>query len=83
MSTPLAPHQQRVVDELGEVNAFIIITKERVEKLGAFINSPKFETIVADEAERGRLVVQHGRMIAALDSIGEYRASLDERIAAF
>ena len=82
MSTPLAA-QQRVAAELGEVNAFIITTKERVEKLGAFIASPKFEAIVADEAERGRLVVQRGRMITALDAIGEYRASLDERIAAF
>lgn len=83
MSTPLAPHQQRVVDELGEVDAFIATTKERVEKLGVFIASPKFEGIVADEAERDRLIIQHGRMLDALNSVGMYRASLDERIAAF
>lgn len=83
MSTPLAPHQQRVVDELGEVNAFILTTKERAEKLGIFIASPKFGEIVSDESERARLVVQHSRMIDALDAIGVYRESLTERIAAF
>lgn len=79
----LVPHQQRVVDELTEVNAFIVATKERVVKLAAFVASLKFTELVTDEAEQDRLRRQLADMMAALDAIGAYRTTLEERIAAF
>ncbi len=63
----LQPHQQRVVDELNELN-------QRMTKLEAFAKSEIFRSL--DEAERGRLMAQHGAMNA-------YSNILQERIAAF
>lgn len=87
---PLAPycreiccHQLRVVDELAEVDAFLTITKERSEKLAAFIAPSKFTELVADEAEQDLLRRQFAEMTVAINAIDAYRTTLEERIAAF
>lgn len=63
----MAPHQQRVVDEQADLN-------EKLIKLEAFTDTPLFASL--PEAERGRLMAQHGAMFA-------YFTILAERIAAF
>lgn len=63
----LPPHQQRVIDELSELN-------DKMVKLETFVDTPLFATL--DEAERRRLMAQHGAMFA-------YSSILAERIAAF
>lgn len=63
----MAPHQQRVVDELAELS-------DKLTKLEAFADTPLFASLA--EAERGRLMAQHGAMFA-------YSTILGERIAAF
>ena len=63
-----APHQQRVIDELTELNA-------RLAKLEDFIQSnPIFAGL--PEAEQGRMKRQQAAM-------AEYSQVLRERIAAF
>ncbi len=63
----MPPHQQRVVDERVELS-------DKLGKLEAFANTQLFAGL--DEAERRRLMAQHGAMFA-------YSAILSERIAAF
>lgn len=63
----LAPHQQRVVDELAELEA------KRVA-LGKFLIAPFFRSL--DPAEQDRLQRQHGYM-------SQYSLVLSERIEAF
>ena len=63
----MAPHQQRVVDELAELDA-------RAVRLGAFIEGPVFDTLPDDE--RTRLSRQLGLMRDLSDV-------LSDRIAAF
>ena len=46
-----APHQQRVVDELNEL-------QDKLTKLGAFVASASFDQIVKDTEEQARLVKQ-------------------------
>jgi hypothetical protein len=65
--TPLAPHQQRVVDEKEELS-------ERLSKLQAFFQGPIFPTL--SEAERMRLRNQ----VRFMDG---YAAVLEDRIRAF
>jgi hypothetical protein len=67
LSTTLAPHQTRVVDEKTELDA-------KMDKLTAFIDTPIFAGL--PEAEQERLVRQ-------LHHMGHYTAVLCERIAAF
>lgn len=63
----MAPHQQRVVDEMNELD-------EKLGKLASFLATPIFIGLQADEQKR--LIRQHGVML-------EYSAILSERIAAF
>lgn len=65
----LQPHQQRVVEEKLELD-------EKLSKLSALIRSSTFSSVVADENERVRLVVQEGIMMY-------YSEILSDRIAAF
>lgn len=66
-TSTLPPHQQRVIDERAELN-------DKMVKLEAFTDTPLFASL--DEAERRRLMAQHGAMFA-------YSTILTERIAAF
>jgi hypothetical protein len=66
-SAALAPHQQRVLDEKGELDG-------RLSKLREFFATPTFEALDADE--RDRLTRQSQVM-------GEYSLILNERIGAF
>jgi hypothetical protein len=64
----LQPHQQRVVDELTELDT-------RITKLAVFINeSPVYRAL--ENAEKERLFKQIGHMTG-------YASVLRERIAAF
>lgn len=66
--TPLAPHQQRVLDEKRELD-------ERLAKLEAFIlDNPAWKAL--DKGEKDRLNLQAQAMT-------QYSKVLDERIAAF
>lgn len=65
----MQPHQQRVVDELTEL-------QDKLTKLDNFISSDKFEEIVTDKTERHRLIAQFGYMRA-------YASVLKERIDNF
>ena len=66
--TPLAPHQQRVLDEKRELD-------ERLAKLEAFIlDNPIWQTLDGDEKDR---LARQARAMA------QYSQVLDERIAAF
>lgn len=65
--TTLAPHQQRVVDERGEL-------ADRLDKLLAFLKTPIFASLDVDERVRMRTQVHH--MICL-------HAVLTERIEAF
>lgn len=66
-AAPLLPHQQRVVAERAEL-------RERLDKLGVFVNGATFPNV--DYAEQNRLLRQQNLMMELLDV-------LDERIAAF
>lgn len=63
----MAPHQQRVVDEHGELT-------ERLEKLKAFFSNPVF--VALDSGEQDRMRRQ-------ADAMQDYADVLTERIAAF
>ena len=63
----LQPHQQRVVDEKGELD-------ERLTKLIAFFDSSVFNGISANE---------QGRMKRQAEHMTNYSVVLGERIAAF
>lgn len=65
----MLPHQQRVVDERNDL-------VDKMAKLYDFIDeeNPIFSKL--DEAEKERLIRQHGYM-------SKYAETLDERIAAF
>lgn len=63
----MLPHQQRVVDEKGDLD-------EKIEKLSRFIDGETFLTL--DMAERTRLETQRIAMRT-------YSAILQERIDAF
>lgn len=65
----MQPHQQRVVDELVEL-------QEKIIKLDNFISSENFEKIVVDKEERHRLIAQLGYM-------RQYASVLIERIDNF
>lgn len=65
----MQPHQQRVVDELTELQG-------KITKLDDFISSDKFEEIVTDKDERRRLIAQFGYMRS-------YASVLKERINHF
>lgn len=65
----MQPHQQRVVDELTELQGKIV-------KLDDFISSDKFDVIVTDKDERHRLIAQFGYMRS-------YASVLKERIDNF
>lgn len=65
----MQPHQQRVVDELVEL-------QDKITKLDNFISSDNFEKIVVDKEERHRLVEQLGYM-------QQYASVLIERIDNF
>jgi hypothetical protein len=65
----MQPHQQRVVDELSEL-------QDKLGKLNAFIESPKFEDVVGDPEECGRLVYQRHCM-------QQYSFALEDRIKNF
>lgn len=65
--SPLAPHQQRVLDEKAELDI-------RLSKLTAFFGTPIFTGL--DEEERERLAAQARAM-------GEYSRILSDRIVAF
>jgi hypothetical protein len=67
MATPLQPHQQRVVDEMYELN-------DKRMKLSAFLTGAIFRTL--PEAEKERLQRQS-------DIMHEYSEVLRERIQAF
>lgn len=63
----LQPHQQRVVDEKAELD-------EKMDKLTAFMDTPIFAKVPV--AEQERLVMQ-------LMHMGNYTATLHDRIEAF
>lgn len=65
----MQPHQQRVVEELKEL-------QERLDKLHAFISSDNFDEIVNDEYECQRLIYQRHCM-------QQYAFALQDRIANF
>lgn len=65
----MQPHQQRVVDELVEL-------QDKIIKLDNFISSENFEKIVVDKEERHRLIAQLGYM-------RQYASVLIERIDNF
>lgn len=65
----MQPHQQRVVDELKEL-------EDKLNKLHTFICSENFDTIVNDEAECQRLIYQRHTM-------QQYAFALKDRIANF
>lgn len=65
----MQPHQQRVVDELVEL-------QDKITKLDNFISSENFEKIVVDKEERHRLIAQWGYM-------RQYASVLIERIDNF
>jgi hypothetical protein len=65
----MQPHQQRVVDELKELQG-------RLEKLHNFISSDNFDEIVNDEYECQRLIYQRHCM-------QQYAFTLQDRIANF
>lgn len=67
MSHTLQPHQQRVVNEKAELD-------DRLSKLQAFVENPKFISI--DTGEQRRLLEQRNIMLAFSDILGD-------RIAAF
>ena len=55
MLEELQPHQQRVVDEMNELN-------EKIKKLTAFVFSVNFTKVVKDVNERQRMADQLGFM---------------------
>lgn len=63
----LQPHQQRVVDEKAELD-------EKMDKLTAFMDTPIFSHLPVPEQERLAQQLMH---------MGNYTATLHERIAAF
>jgi len=63
----MQPHQQRVIDEKAELDA-------KMDKLTAFIDTPIFSSLPAQEQER---------LVRQLHYMGHYTAVLGERIAAF
>jgi len=65
----MQPHQQRVVDELFEL-------EEKLDKLHTFISSDKFDEIVNDPDECGRLIYQRHCM-------QQYSFALKDRIKNF
>lgn len=65
----MQPHQQRVVDELVELQG-------KLNKLDTFIESENFENIVNDEAECQRLIYQRLCM-------QQYGFALQDRIKNF
>ena len=67
MNKELQPHQQRVVEELAEL-------EDKLGKLQAFITGERFASV--PDAEQWRLVLQH-HIMTALALV------LEQRIAAF
>lgn len=65
----MQPHQQRVVDELNEL-------EDKLNKLHTFISSENFDKIVNDEPECQRLIYQRHCM-------QQYVFALKDRIANF
>jgi len=65
----MQPHQQRVVDELNDL-------EDKIRKLTDFILSDKFTAIVPDQDERDRMIIQNAQMNA-------YANTLLERIKNF
>lgn len=65
----MQPHQQRVVDELNEL-------EDKLNKLHIFISSENFDKIVNDESECQRLIYQRHCM-------QQYAFALKDRIANF
>lgn len=63
----LPPHQQRVMQELAEL-------EDKRGKLEAFLDNPIFKGLPEDEKER---------LVRQLSCMGEYSGILGERIAAF
>lgn len=63
----LPPHQQRVMQELAEL-------EDKRGKLEAFLDNPIFKGLPEDEKER---------LVRQLSCMGEYSGILRERIAAF
>lgn len=67
MTTDIQPHQQRMLDEVQELNG-------RIAKLGAFMCTPVFANLAIDE----RL-----DMLSQLGAMADYSAALARRIARF
>lgn len=59
----LQPHQQRVVEELDQL-------ADRALKLGAFINSERFDSI--DKMEQRRMLVQSVHMLGYLEVLQQH-----------
>lgn len=65
----MQPHQQRVVDELTEL-------EDKLNKLHTFILSENFDKIVSDESECQRLIYQRHCM-------QQYAHALKDRVTNF
>lgn len=65
----MKPHQQRVVDELNDLN-------DKLDKLSSFIDKIDFESVVNDPSECGRLRYQRHCM-------QQYSFALKDRIKNF
>lgn len=60
----MQPHQQRVVDELKDL-------EDKIRKLTDFILSDKFTAIVPNQDERDRMIIQNAQMNAYANTLLE------------
>jgi hypothetical protein len=79
--TQMQPHQQRVVDEKAETQAFLDTTRERANKLKAFLGTSTFNGLSLDE--QGRLFRQHAIMTTTIFCLTELAVLLEARIENF
>ena len=78
----LLPHQQRVVDELNEVDNNLETIKDRSSKLNEFImDNPIYLTL--PEEEKTDLKAQYDSMCIIQDHTVDYRDALMRRISRF
>jgi hypothetical protein len=77
----MQPHEQRVIDERGEVQTLLSLTTRRKKALEAFFGTAIFRGLADDE--QGRLFRQSAVMGTAIYALQEYAHILEARIQNF
>ena len=77
----MAPHQERVLNEQGEVLEFTNAMRVRFAALDKFVHTELFSSLPQDE--RDRLIAQRAAMLLALVQLDLVADILTQRIAAF